>query len=143
MGSTMIANQVSALPEDSIQQFFDWVWLEMSEGGKEKERGDEEPMLPEFVSELFRQILEDVSEFDEVLTEEIIRCFGVEGVVDLLHYPNSDSTRFTLKSATSKLSLQENDPGYHFTATREGIAIQSDIPQSLLVKHGGSLELLE
>ena len=136
-GPSLIANQEQpALSEDNIQRFSDWVFRELREDSHGQELHGESSELPGFVSELLRPVLANTGQFDEILTEEIIRCFGVEGVSNLLRYRSPHSTDFALRSARSHSDQKKCGLGYDFAATREGVAIEAGIPDTLPLSRG-------
>lgn len=84
--------------------------------------GSESVDVPESVANILSPILNDVSHLSEVITDEIIRCFGTDDVEKLIRYQNSEA------EVDLSISTANNPCKYKFTATEQGSEVRASIP---------------
>lgn len=78
--------------------------------------------MSEVVANILSPILNDVSHLAEVITNEIIRCFGTDDVEKLIRYQNSES------EVDLSISTANSPCKYIFTATEQGFEVRASIP---------------
>lgn len=78
--------------------------------------------VPEAVANILSPILNDVSHLAEVITNEIIRCFGTDDVEKLIRYQNSES------EVDLSISTANNLCKYAFATNGHGFEMHASIP---------------
>ena len=77
--------------------------------------------------------------FEEILDEELARCFGMEGVAGLIRYGSRKGAHVSVKRLILDDSNLPNLLGYEFVVTRKGIKFTTSVPDnaplSLEVNH--------
>ena len=78
--------------------------------------------VPELVENILSPVLNDVSHLAEVITNEIIRCFGTDDVEKLIRYQNSES------EVDLSISTANNLCKYAFATNGHGFEMRASIP---------------
>ena len=137
MRSMLISQQDQpALSDDSIEDFLAWTMQELQTNAQQDAKRISD--LPDFIAELIKPVLNDIGEFNEVLRDEIIRCFGVPKINNLLRYHDSSASRFALRSSTSSSNGTKTSLGYNFSITSKGLDIEAAISDGQPLKFGQS-----
>lgn len=78
--------------------------------------------VPEAVANILSPIMNDVSHLDETITDEIIRCFGIAEIENLIRYQNPES------KVDLSISTANNLCKYAFATTEHGFEMRASIP---------------
>ena len=87
--------------------------------------------LPEAVAGLVRRAIRAVGGMSEVLDSEIVRCFGVEGIENLIRYPNNTEARFRLHDKSTAALGRSSSFQYELLVTGQGSTIGASIPDTM------------
>ena len=132
---------IKEFPRDELESLTEW--LEHTLRSAEDNPGEEEDIdaiLPESVAKLVRPVLNDVSEFGQVLDAEIMRCFGLEDTASLVRNRTANGSRVDLGRAVADAEDPSISLGYSFAMRRNqhefSPLVPSGPPLRLLVKPG-------
>ena len=87
--------------------------------------------LPEAIATLVRRVISGVGSVSEVLDREIVRCFGVEGIENLIRYPNNTETRFSLRGKSAAAPGRSSSLQYELPVAGKGSTIGASIPDTM------------
>lgn len=122
----------NALSEDDIESILKWV----AEGYDAW--GIDEPVyhrfrnsaFPERIATLARRALRGVAHWNEPLSNEIARCFGIEQMSNMVRYGSVNNSGFSIRdSASSK--HRENPPFEYNAALNRGTKISATVSDDL------------
>ena len=98
--------------------------------------------LPETVAGLVYRALNSVGHLNEALNDEIVRCFGVDDVKSLIHYPGDWEAGFSLHGSHLGETGHETSFQYKAKVASDGIRINASIPSELPIQVEHSLQPL-
>ena len=84
--------------------------------------------LPAEVSNILRRALGEVKSLNNVLTEEIIRCFGFETFANIVRYTSKDTRACTMRAVVSNELDDADAYRYEIGVNKEEASIDSTIP---------------
>ena len=96
------------LSDDNIGRLFDWI----RDVFAEVEAESPPVQLPDFIASMVRPLLGDLSDFNEVIAEEIGRSFGIADTAKLIRHGNRDGAKIALrfKPFVYELALKRRKP---------------------------------
>lgn len=96
------------LDDDSVKELADW-FVQIANEGK---LNDDIIQLPDFVTPMFRPLFSQVSNFSQLITEELKRSFGFEENSRLIRRGNSNDAKVILgfKPFEYELRLKRDEP---------------------------------
>ncbi|MYB71570.1 MAG: AAA family ATPase [Gemmatimonadetes bacterium] len=92
--------------------------------------------LPESIAVLVRPVLNSIAHLSGDLDSEIVRCFGVEKTKNLVRYPDSGGTGFSLRGNISTETGRNSPFEYSVTVTEQGAKIDTSIPHTMPLRIG-------
>ena len=124
----LIHREHPALSREHIHEFLRWASQEFRETNELNDGTPPIANIPAQIATLLRPTLESIMEFDKVLGDEIIRCFGAENMGALLRYESGGPTAFSLQS---RVESGDGLSGYRFAVHKSGAKIDVDIPGTM------------
>ena len=132
MRSMLVAQQDQpALSIENIERFFDWAVQELREREEAQHDADLLSPLPDPIANLIRPVLRNIGEYDKILSDEIVRCFGVRRIDSLLRYRNAGASRFVMRNSTGNGVKSGGGQGYSFNVKSNGVSIEAELPDTL------------
>ena len=110
---------------DSVRRLADWIKGLLVEVEAENLSDAPPIQLPDFIVSTVRPLFSDLSNFGEVIAEEIERSFGIEDTARLIRYGNREGAKITLrfKPFAYELALKRGKPKGSVTSISEEIPL--------------------
>ena len=106
---------------DSVRRLADWIKGVLVEVEAENLSDAPPIQLPDFIVSTVRPLFSDLSNFGEVIAEEIERSFGIEDTARLIRHGNREGAKITLrfKPFAYELALKRGKPKGSVTSISE------------------------
>ena len=121
---------IRAMSVQQVDTLIDWAAPMLARARDEDYPEDFHATVPEAVAALFRPLLRDVVKLDEVLEQEVARCFGIDAIARLIRHGSRSGARVALKRRAARASHPVEPFIHEFTVRERKCIFTASVPDA-------------
>ncbi len=122
------------LSQNDIDRIHEWANSSLPRATAEGNAEYRPHKMPDAVAEVVNRSLRDTARMGEPLSDEVVRCFGMERASNLMRYPYGGKSLFSIRGSVDDENGRNKRFQYEMELTDGGARLTSSIPETAFAR---------